>query len=271
MTTNAPAAARPAPTLLPLFYKAPQLLSSKTHATWRLKEGDESFAAETPFVPVVVSELPAASRDYPVVFAADTMQPLVILGLERCNLFLEDGRWAADRYVPAYIRRYPFSFFATADSDSFVLSVDTSSDRVAQSGEDGAPLFENGKPSKLTEQALTFCQAFEADAKATKAFIDALNAQDLLIDRRADATLPDGRKLGLDGFKVVDAEKFSKLSNAIVLEWHDKGYLAWIHFHLASLDSFRTLLARQAMRGGATPASRPDVSETVPASDAHVA
>jgi hypothetical protein len=93
--------------LLPLFYKSVQPLHGAAHASWRLKDGDAGFAADTPFVPIVASELAAAARDYPVVFAADSAQPLAILGLERRNLFVEDGRWSAAAYVPAYVRRYP--------------------------------------------------------------------------------------------------------------------------------------------------------------------
>ena len=260
--TAAPAATADALPLLPLFYRALQPLNSQMHSGWRLKGGDASFAAKTPFVPIVVGELAAAARSYPVVFAADSAQPVVVLGLEKQNLFIDDGQWASDAYVPAYVRRYPFAFIATVNPEGFALAVDSGSERIADGGTEGAALFEEGKPSELTRQALGFCNAFQADAAATKAFTDALKAQDLLIDRRADATLPDGRKLGLEGFQVVDAEKFTKLPDAIILEWHNNGYLAWVYFHLASLDRFQTLLSRQAMRSGVTQPSSPPASDT---------
>src|SRR3546814_5845522 len=101
----------------PLFYKALQPLHSTVHADWRLKAGDVSFAAETPFLPIVASEIVAAARSYPVLFAGDTAQPMVVLGLEPTNLFVEDGRWASDCYIPAYVRRYPFTFVRTERSE----------------------------------------------------------------------------------------------------------------------------------------------------------
>lgn len=198
-------------------------------------------------MPIVAGELVAAARDYPVVFAADSAQPVAVLGLERRNLFVEDGHWAQDAYVPAYVRRYPFAFVATANPDGFALAIDSGSERVAKSGTTGAALFEDGQPSELTRQALAFCDAFQSDAAATNAFTDALKTQGLLIDRRADATLPDGRKLGLDGFQIVEAEAFGKLADDVVLDWHRKGWLALVHFHLASLDRFSALLNRQAL------------------------
>lgn len=233
------------PPALPLFYRSPEPLSSAVHGAWRLKDGGAAFAAETPFVPIVVGELAAAARLYPVVFAGGDAQPLAILGLEQRNLFVENGRWVEDAYVPAYVRRYPFGFIATVNPDGFALAIDAGSDRVAASGEEGVPLFEDGRPSEVTRQALAFCDAFQAEAAATRAFAEALTAQGLLIERRADATLPDGRKLGLNGFQVVDADRFAALPDDVVLDWQRKGWLALVHFHLASLERFSVLLSRQ--------------------------
>ncbi|ALR20901.1 SapC family protein [Sphingobium baderi] len=259
---------------LPLFYKALAPLHIERHADWRLAQGDASFAAEAPYVPIVVGELAQAARDYPIVFAAGDAQPIAILGLERRNLFIEDGRWIADAYVPAYVRRYPFGFLATMEAgkdgpNGFALAIDTGSDRVLQTGSDGAALFENGAPSALTKQALDFCNAFQAEARDTMAFANALREQNLLVDRRADATLPDGRKLGLEGFQVIDPAKYSQLPDEVVLEWHNNGYLPWINFHMASLDRFTALLNRQALAVAVAPESQAPASAdpaAVPAS-----
>jgi hypothetical protein len=247
MTDASPVVPASQPALeAPLFYRQPQPLSALVHADWRLKGGDVAFAAETPFAPIVVAELSAAARSYPVVFSAgEVAQPLAILGLERRNLFVADGQWREDAYVPAYVRRYPFGFIATVNPSGFALAIDAASERVAQSGEEGAALFENGEPSALTRDAMAFCNAFQAEANATVAFTAALREHDLLIDRRADATLPDGRKLGLDGFQVIDTERFSNLDDAVVLDWHRKGWLALVHYHLASLERFGALLTLQ--------------------------
>ncbi len=267
MASQSPVSAPTSP--LPLFYRSPQPLSSAAHGDWRLKGGDTAFAADTPYVPIVVGELAAAARVYPIVFAAGDAQPIAVLGLEHHNLFVEGGRWAEDTYVPAYVRRYPFGFIATANPDGFALAIDAATNRVVQDGEDGAPLFENGEPSAITREALEFCAAFGRDAELTRLFATVLAEKGLLIDRRADATLPDGRKLGLDGFQIVDAEKFAALDDETVVAWHRLGLLGLVHHHLASLDRFQTLLVRQARLGGepaasadaATPDSAPARSE----------
>lgn len=247
-TQTSPAAEADATARLPLFYRRPRPLSSVDHASWRLKPGDYGFAAETAFVPIVLAEIAAASRNYPIVFAGDGALPLALTGLDSNNLFVSEGAWARDAYVPAYVRRYPFGFLATGDGQSFILALDVEAGAVASAGDEGQPLFEDGKPSGLTSQALAFCDAFQGEASATTAFAAALKARGLLIDRRADVTLPDGRKLGVEGFQIIDAEKFAALPDDQVLTWHRKGWLALVHFHLASLDRFSALLELQARR-----------------------
>lgn len=248
---------------LPLFYRDPQPLSAVQHGDWRLKDGDAAFAAGTPFVPVVVSEIAAAARCYPVVFSAgEGAQPVAVLGLEQRNLFVADGRWAEGAYVPAYVRRYPFGFIATVNPDGFALAIDAASERLAASGEEGAALFDGDQPTQLTQEAMAFCKVFQGEAAATQAFGEALRAQDLLIDRRADVTLPDGRKLGLDGFQIIDTERFAKLDEAVVLDWHRRGWLALVHFHLASLERFGALLTLQTQAAAtAEPATKPTKSK----------
>lgn len=233
---------------LPLFYRAPQPLSSRVHADWRLKPGDVGFASETPYVPIVIGEFAAVSRHYPIVFAAGDLSPLAVLGLSRNNLFVEDGCWLGDAYVPAYVRRYPFGFAKTTDPEGHALLIDAESDRVGKGHSDGAALFEGSEPSSLTQQVLTFCDAFQNDARNTAAFVEALKANALLIERRADATLTDGRKFGLNGFQIVEVEKFAALGDPVIAAWHRKGWLALVHFHIASLDRFSDLLARESAR-----------------------
>lgn len=234
------------PASLPPFYRDPRPLSREMHAAWRLLEGDASFAADAAYVPIVAGEFARAAQSYPIVFAMPGAVPVAVLGLERRNLFVRDGQWARETYVPAYVRRYPFGFVATEEPDSFILAIDAGSGRVAEQGEEGLALFDAGEPAERTRQALAFCDAYQAESEATRAFAEALKQQKLLIERRADATLPDGRTFGLQGFQIVDAAKFAALDDATILDWHKRGWLALVHFHLASLERFQLLVARQA-------------------------
>jgi hypothetical protein len=242
---NRPVSPKPAASQL-LFYRRPEALAPERHGSLRLKiDGGFGFAKDTNAVAVTSSEFISVMRSYPIVFAAGGPLPLAILGLEQQNVFVgEDGHWVAGHYVPAYIRRYPFVFITHPDGKQFILGIDRASALLNEGGE-GVALFENGQPTAATEQALSFCGAYQADHAATTAFAQALDAENLLVDNHAEAKLPNGRIINLHGFRVVDRQKFANLSETTIVEWHKKGWLALANYHLASLDRFTTLLEVQ--------------------------
>ncbi len=241
---------------LPLFYRKPQPLIPVIHDDVRLAGGDFAFAADTNAVPIAIIEFVQAMRFYPIVFAEGGNFPVAVLGLGQGNRFVADGRWAEGHYVPAYVRRYPF-VFAEAGEQGFALAIDIMSERVIQGGEEGARLFEDGKPTALTQGAMAFCRDFHQGHLQTRAFVEALEAQGLLVEQRADAKLASGEPRRLAGFRVIDREKFGQLADDVILDWHRKGWLALVLFHMASLDRFTDLLARE---GGSAPQEPAELS-----------
>lgn len=229
---------------MPLFYRKPQPLVPVIHDDVRLLQGDYDFAAATNAIPLAVIEFAQAMRHYPIVFSGADRFPVAVLGLGQDNRFVAAGRWAENHYIPAYARRYPF-VFAEASADRFALALDMESERVKHGGEAGEALFAEGKPTALTEMAMAFCQEFHGAHLQTRAFLDALDAAELLVPQQADAKLPNGEPRSLAGFLVIDREKFAGLPDATVFDWHRQGWLALAHFHFASLDRFLDLLARE--------------------------
>jgi hypothetical protein len=251
VTEKAPTAppAQPDTASLPPFYSEPVLLTTTHHGQWRLVQGGADFAAGATCIPLVASDFAAASRSYPILFSVGDVMPVALVGLERFNLFVEDNRWAAGAYVPAYVRRYPFIMIEAADKSGAALGVDAASDLIArEAGSEGALLFDGDKPSAVTLRALEFCRLFTQDHERTRAFSKAAMEEGLLLERRADAALPNGRKLGVGGFCVVDPKRFAELPEEKVVAWHRNGWLGLIHFHFASLERFADLLLRQSQR-----------------------
>ncbi|WP_433925850.1 SapC family protein [Stenotrophomonas nematodicola] len=243
--TNTPAAAA-APTG-PLFYRQTVPLSAEAHANWRLRTESASFAAGTNSLPVVVGEFGSIAQFYPILFTGKEAVPLAAVGLAKDNLFVTDGYWAADHYVPAYVRRYPFVFIQTDDPQNYVLGLDAEAEQVNQGDSDeGQPLFENGEPTELVNAAMRFCGDFTREHELTRQFSAALIEQGLLVDRSIDVTLSTGAQMSINGFRVVDVEKFSKLPDALVVAWHRNGWLALVHHHLSSLARFNALVQRQS-------------------------
>jgi hypothetical protein len=245
-------------TVLPPFYKSAVPLNVEIHSEWRLLSGDVRFSSEAPASPITLSEFAEASRFYPILFTAEVVSPVALIGLEKRNLFVSNDRWRDDAYIPAYVRRYPFVLIETPDKKHLILAVDPASERLAKGGEEGAALFEKNQATDLTKQALEFCRLFNDDHRRTRAFCDALSEADLLVERQATVSLPNGRTLGIETFKVVDPMRFAKVDGAKLLEWHRNGWLAAVNFHLASVARLGDLLKLQIAQADPTIAAKPD-------------
>ncbi|WCM25947.1 SapC family protein [Sphingomonas sp. QA11] len=209
-------------------------------------ERDFTFSGVTNAVPLMTAEFIEAQGTCPIVFVGNPVHPAAVLGLGKDNAFVTEGVWAEGRYIPAYVRRYPFVFIETVGGAQLALGVDMASDRIVSSPEGGdglVALFTGDEPSQFTRDALAFSAALQASQIETRAFCAALVTADLLVDQQAHGTLSDGTPFNVQGFRVVDAAKFAALPDDVVSDWHRKGWLALVHYHLASLARFRDLLA----------------------------
>lgn len=245
---------------MPVLYSNPVPLSRESHATKGLRSADDySFAAGTNAIPLNGAQFPMAMRDYPIVFAGEeTMMAVAVVGLrESENLFVDAaGRWAADTYVPAYVRRFPFIFLSgkegAAGEQRYVLCVEDGAGHVAEmpksakanNAADLRPFFEDGEPSAVTRRALEFCRTYQSQSDATKAFAAALREAGLLKPNRARISLPSGEALSLSGFQVIDEAAWDALPGETFLAWRAKGWIPLVYWHFASMQNWRRLLAR---------------------------
>jgi hypothetical protein len=230
---------------LPLFYQQPRPLDRVRHATARLREpADIGFAASANNLPVLIEEFAHAGHSYPIVFTlGDVPTPVALLGLrDRQNLFLRqrDGTWtwAADTYIPAYVRRYPLILMETQIAGEFTVCIDEAAEGA------GEPLFTaEGELSETGKNAISFCQAYQNQIVATVEFTTALKKHDLLEQNQAEIKLASGETLNLNGFLTVSQKKFDELPDDVYLEFRRKGWIALIHLHLASVLNWERLVA----------------------------
>ena len=111
-----------------LIYERAVAVNPKRHRDWSVAAGRSyAFARGLNAAPLVAAEFLPASREFAIVFAGegDAIMPSVIFGIrDDENSFVEeDGSWAG-RYVPAFLRRYPFVFSRSQDGASFTLCID---------------------------------------------------------------------------------------------------------------------------------------------------
>ncbi len=239
MAQNASSQNEPQSSNMPLFYKKPAPLDANQHAKLGLKKDfGLGFAKEVNAVPVNLIELPQICHFYPIAFSPDAnATPVAILGLrDNENLFISGKKdeWAADMYIPAYIRRYPFIFSEIPGSDQLSLCIDMDDSVIDQKGGDQRFFEADGKPSSLSQNALEFCKSYHAAAQQTVEFGKALHAAGLLVERQAEIAVAGGKKINFSGFRIVDEQKLAQIDDKTFLEFRAKGFLPFIYAHLFS-------------------------------------
>ena len=230
-----------------LFYENAVAVSSGRHAGCSVEVSDHGFCRRVNSVPLTAVEFRSAAVEYPIVFAlvAGGVQPAVVLGLRAGeNLFVtEDGEWSG-RYVPAFVRRYPFVFSIGPDDDRrFVLCVDEAFQGFNREGR-GDPLFTpEGQPSPYVEKVLRFLQEYRAQFLRTRAFCSRLKELDLLEPMQARVGL-GGRQLSLGGFSVVNRDRLQAIPGDQLAQLAGADELELVYLHLQSLRNFETLRNR---------------------------
>lgn len=228
-----------------IFFKRLRPLDAVAHKDVRIdRDAGYGFARQLIAAPLVMADFAPAARDYPIVFVGEPAQAFALLGLRRQrNLLIgEDGQWRKGRYVPSHLRSYPFGY-AEAPEQRILLCIDEAAEHLAPNEQrQAAALFIDGQPSPLVHEMLDFLTQLHGQHGATQAFSAAVAAAQLLIERKAEVTLANGEQLSLDGFHIIDEQRFNALPEATFLDWRNRGWLAPIYFHLQSFANLVNLV-----------------------------
>lgn len=238
-----------------MFYEKLNSLDSKLHAGLRLKTGTGfQYAAKTNSVPIVSVEFVDIARDYPIVFVKgsdDNYLPVALLGLrENENLQVgENGQWEG-RYVPAFVRRYPF-VPAEIKEGEIVVCIDEAA--AGLNMEEGELIFEGDQPAPLLQSMIQLLQDYQGQAMRTTEFSQRLQDNNLLIESNAEVKTPDGGNLRLGGMFVVDEKRLQVLDKDKVHALFSSGELGLIFAHLMSLGNLQSLVGKLSARLQAEP------------------
>jgi hypothetical protein len=206
---------------------------------------DYNFSRTVNAVPLVASEFAEAAAEYAIIFTGEppALMPAVVLGArDNENLYLTpEGTWRA-RYVPAFIRRYPFVF--SGGPETYTLCVDEAFQGLNYRGQ-GRPLFtEEGKPTPYVESVLGFLREYTTQAARTQAFCQKLVELKLLEPMQASFTLTAGATMSLKGFMAVDRKKLVGLSGEALVDLVKTDALELLYLHLQSMRNFSTVKDR---------------------------
>jgi hypothetical protein len=238
-----------------MFYKSPEAVSLERHGKKGLVQGgDLSFAANAVVIPLMAREMPAAMRSYPIVFSGPDFMPMMVTGVKDGeNLFIDDkGKWAEPHYVPAYVRRYPFILAGEETDERLALCVENDPARLvdinAKTKKTAKPLFDNEEQGEIIKNALSFCEQYQGMFVKTRQIMKVIADSGLLAERTSKITLADGQSFNITGFHLVDEAKLLAMSDEDFIKLRKADALALIYCHLASMNSWNSLLHQAKLR-----------------------
>ena len=225
----------------PLFFKEPVALSAVEHlASTYVAPPSYEFAGKTNSVPLAMSEFEQVAVNYPIVFSSTdqpTCTPIAVLGhKDNENNFVNNkGTWTIGKYIPAYVRRFPFVF--AENEENLILCIEA--DHIGKPGE-GQNLFEsNSEQTPIIKTALEFCKDYQAAMLQTADFIAFLKTNNLLVDQQVNIDMGNGETFSLGGFSIIDRDLYNKLEddNDSTIS---STYRSAVHSHFVSMSSWQT-------------------------------
>ncbi len=228
-----------------LIYERAVPVNAEQHRDWSVKSGKRyEFSRDLNSVPLTTVEFSLAASEYAIVFAGteEAIMPSVILGMrDRQNLFLgDDGVWQA-KYVPAFLRRYPFVFATDDSGHSFTLCIDEEFAGFNQDGI-GERLFDTqGERTQYLGSVLGFLKAYQAEFTRTQAFCTKLKELDLLEPMQARLNIEADRQYALSGFMAINRERLQNLPGDELSGLARTGKLEIAYLHLQSMRNISLL------------------------------
>lgn len=225
------------------MYKNLVVLDKENHQNFKISPmSNLFFAKELITTPVLTSEIGHIGKDFPVVFISGEQSSLVALNsLGSSNLAINaEGKYIVN-YVPAFIRRYPFSLGINKDdTNQQLVLIDSESELVSQSK--GKQLFnKDGNNSETLDNAITFLQNYENERIQTQNLVNLIVKSGILEEREITVGEGEEKKILVNGFSVVSREKLNALEDSVLADWVRKGIISFIDMHLNSLNHIQTL------------------------------
>lgn len=238
-----------------VFYTKPVGLNTSEHKDLKIvpRPDDFSFATKTNSVILAGVEFTEAAKEFPIVFieAGGNIVPVALLGLRNeQNLFVnEEGSWNG-RFIPAFIRRYPFVLSETAEPGQRMVCIDEGFSGF--SNDKGEPLFADGETTPILQQSIDFLEEYQKQYMRTELFVQRLRDNDLLMSLNAEIDMTDGQQLSLTGLLIVDEKKLLALDDDKALGLFKSGELAWLYCHLMSMGNLSVLVDKTASLSNTT-------------------
>jgi len=217
-----------------------------------------AFARSINAIPISFTEFALVAREYPIIFTTtgntQIFAPVAVLGMSAGeNLYDNDGRWASNVYVPAYVRRFPFCMTKVTldkvEQKNRLICVEKS----FIDDKNGEAMFDaDGQPLAKWKEIEKLLSEYELDLERSREMCGVLADYGLLEPFTMQAKFnAGGEPLHLTGMHRAVEGKIEHLNASQLKNLVKKGILSRLYAHLLSLDNFAKLLDRKAARKAA--------------------
>jgi hypothetical protein len=254
--------------ITPPFGFGPLVPLAATHKLLR-SQSVPAFFAKANSIPVTIGEFEICGRDVPVVFAPAGPEgqpptgfvPVAVHGLQMDENLLvdENGQWANDTYMPAYVRRMPFctATVSGGGQQGRIMCVEVAALAAEDDANGVAVVDGNGEKNEQFKQAEQFVLQVEAELERTQQLCKLLSDLKVIDGFTMSAQLPDGTPLQFGGMARVNEEKLRNLNADQLRMLIERGAMRLIYAHIASIERFQMLVNRRLMRLAAQQAANP--------------
>ena len=248
------------------MFKSIVPITKERHLWKKVKSTDNfDFVKDVHIASIMVHEFSRAASIYPIVFledqAEDKFRPVILTGLEEGeNLFIKDNKWEAS-YIPAIIRRYPFSLAKTGEDGRFTICIDEESDFVNE--EVGERLFtEEGEEGEVIEKVKQYLTELQQMEIFTTEFCKFMSKNNMFTPLNMKVRVGSEIK-NISGAYVINEDRFNALSDEKFIELRAKKYISVIYAHLSSLAQIERLVELQDKKRMDSSLSRNPTKEEV--------
>lgn len=234
----------------------PVKLNNIDHAALRvLPSAGRDYVDKLNQAVIFPSEFEEIQREFTIIFRRQEggLQAFSLLGLDKDeNLFLSEGRWST-RYIPASLRRGPFSIGVGKGAGSApgepMIYIDMDDPRVGHP--DGHPLFlEHGGNAPYLEHIADVLQMLFQDMERAPALYQMLDDAELLVPVTLSVEVSEALRYSIPDVLVVDAERLAALTGEQLETLYRSGAVQFAIMAAASLGNIQSLISRkQAVLG----------------------
>ena len=224
-------------------------LSKSNHSDLKILPVNLKNFSELPLIPVYFHEINQLACEYPLCFTLndETVDFRLISTVSReqgSALIRQDGSWVG-RYVPSYLRHYPFFAFSDKAEKSSIF-VEDESPRLSLT--DGVPLFNNSEPTEILDQIVEDLRNILGFAKKTQIILEALKKFNLITPWEPKIMTSSDQEIIISGIYRIDENALNELSSDAWNELREMNAFPMIYGQLFSTHNLTKLIMYQNMK-----------------------